>query len=159
MVRTAYAAHLEPFHGWLLRNCYVVALNTLPKRDELLQKLAPGVEPVLRERVCVREARECIGTLRPLLDAMRALFEGSTSRPEEGAVDLECVHTILALAHATTRWKAHTRPWLCAGVHTLGRSRGDAPDAPCPWPCSRGQEHVEFVDQVGVALEDHAHLA
>ena len=75
MVRTAYAAHLEPFHGWLLRNCYVVALNTLPKRDELLQKLAPGVEPVLRERVCVREARECIGTLRPLLDAMRALFE------------------------------------------------------------------------------------
>ena len=34
-----------------------------------------GFEPALRERVCVREARECIATLRPLLDAMRATFE------------------------------------------------------------------------------------
>ena len=137
-MRAAYDAHLEPYHGWVLkqaRTCmhmhnahayghahahanahaqctrgwvlaqayeaacratyyatyyvpatycvsatyyeqaYQVALNSVPKRDEVLHKLFPRVQPSGRHAVFALEARECVVVLSRVVDAMRTLFE------------------------------------------------------------------------------------
>ena len=74
-MRAAYDAHLEPYHGWVLKQAYQVALNSVPKRDEVLQKLYPRVQPSGRHEVFALEARECVVVLSRVVDAMRTLFE------------------------------------------------------------------------------------
>jgi len=74
-MRAAYDAHLEPYHGWVLKQAYQVALNGVPKREEALQKFFPRVQPNERQDVYTLEARECVVVLSRVVDAMRMLFE------------------------------------------------------------------------------------
>ena len=59
IAKEAYAEHLEPYHGWLLKNTFAAALSAIPSRNEFLSRLAPAVPPANRERVCYAELREC----------------------------------------------------------------------------------------------------
>jgi len=74
-MRAAYDAHLEPYHGWVLKQAYQVALNGVPKREEALQKFFPRVQPNERQDLYTLEARECVVVLSRVVDAMRMLFE------------------------------------------------------------------------------------
>ena len=73
--RAAYGVHLEAYHGWVLKQSYNVALNTMPRRDEVMQRLYPRVPPVEREAIYALEARECVLVLSRVVDAMRSVFE------------------------------------------------------------------------------------
>ena len=74
LARTAYAATLEQFHGWLLKIGFKVGLKGLPKRDEFFRKLAPGAADHERHVRCVEELRECSAVQRKVVDAMLSLF-------------------------------------------------------------------------------------
>ena len=49
IAKEAYAEHLEPYHGWLLKNTFAAALSAIPSRNEFLSRLAPAVPPANRE--------------------------------------------------------------------------------------------------------------
>lgn len=74
-MRAAYDAHFEPYHGWVLKQAYQVALNGVPKREDALRKFFPRVQPRERHQVYELEARECVLVLSRVVDAMRTLFE------------------------------------------------------------------------------------
>lgn len=74
LARTAYAATLEQFHGWLLKIGFKVGLKGLPKRDEFFRKLAPGAADHERHVRCVEDMRECSAVQRKVVDAMLSLF-------------------------------------------------------------------------------------
>ncbi len=77
----AYRMHLEPFHGWFLKNTFTLTLNGVPSRESVLQKICGSrrLSHETHERdselAAVREIRECIDVLRVVVDGMRALFE------------------------------------------------------------------------------------
>ena len=74
-IRAAYDAHLEPYHGWVLKQAYNVALNGVPKRHEALQKFYPRLQPHERHEAFALEARECVVVLSRVVDAIRTLFD------------------------------------------------------------------------------------
>mmetsp|Transcript_19061 Transcript_19061/g.41195 ORF Transcript_19061/g.41195 Transcript_19061/m.41195 type:complete len:222 (+) Transcript_19061:324-989(+) len=76
IARAAYSAQLEQFHGWLLKNTFMMALNGMPSRDELIQRLAPNVkQPMERENLCVQEMRECVSVTQQIIRIMCSLFD------------------------------------------------------------------------------------
>ena len=77
VARGAYTISLEPFHGWLLKNTFGVAMGGMPRKDEFINRLmdAPQLSEEERTRICERELGECVETTRVVIDAMRALFE------------------------------------------------------------------------------------
>ena len=74
IAKEAYAEHLEPYHGWLLKNTFAAALSAIPSRNEFLSRLAPAVPPANRERVCYAELRECAAITRELTAALVELY-------------------------------------------------------------------------------------
>ena len=38
-VQESYSVHLEPYHGWLLKNAFRMGLNGLPYREDLFRRL------------------------------------------------------------------------------------------------------------------------
>ena len=75
VVRTAYMTHLEPYHGWLLKNTFTVALAGTPRRDEVMSRIGVGLNELERDRICESEMRDCIAMTTKVSDAMRRLFE------------------------------------------------------------------------------------
>ena len=70
----AYAEHLEPFHNWLLKNTFNVALNAIPTRREFFQRLGPHLAEPKREQVVSQELREYAEVVKHITEALRALF-------------------------------------------------------------------------------------
>eukprot|EP00965_Chrysotila_dentata_P215010 6188512-Pleurochrysis_carterae.AAC.3 len=53
-----------------------MALNGMPSRDELIQRLAPNVkQPMERENLCVQEMRECVSVTQQIIRIMCSLFD------------------------------------------------------------------------------------
>ena len=76
--RLRYKLELEPFHGWLLKNTFAVAMNGMPSREDVFERLGPHLmhQPQeTRERLVLREVGECDVMLRQVIDSMRNLFE------------------------------------------------------------------------------------
>jgi hypothetical protein len=74
--RTAYAAILEPYHGWLLKSTFNMVLSAVPSRDEFLNRLAPGVKPKqIRRTVCFSDIHECVPLMEEVVSTLQQLFE------------------------------------------------------------------------------------
>ena len=71
----AYQMELEPFHGWLLKSTFAVALNGFPNRDEIFVRIGAHLPEERREALLRVEVDECIGMLKQVVDSMRSLFE------------------------------------------------------------------------------------
>ena len=71
----AYKIELEPFHGWLLKNTFAMALNGMPRRDEIYMRLGGHLPEENREALLRAEVAECVHMLRQVADSMRNLFE------------------------------------------------------------------------------------
>ena len=71
----AYKIELEPFHGWLLKNTFAMALNGMPRRDEIYTRLGGHLPEENREALLRQEVAECVHMLRQVADSMRNLFE------------------------------------------------------------------------------------
>jgi len=66
LAREAYAAELEPYHGWLLKGTFGVALGAMPSRVEFFERLAPRVaSPAERVRRCSEQLRESARSAAP----------------------------------------------------------------------------------------------
>ena len=66
----AYAEHLEPFHNWLLKHTFRVALNAIPSKREFLQRLGP----LVAEEVTASELRDHAEVVKQITEALRVLF-------------------------------------------------------------------------------------
>ena len=72
----AYAQHLEPFHNWLLKSTFAMALNGFPQREEIVNRLGAHLEPPeQRESLLKVEVEQCIEMLHKVVHTMRSLFE------------------------------------------------------------------------------------
>merc|ERR1712146_681006 len=71
----SYRSNLEPFHGWLLKNTFHMALNGMPRRDEFMQRLPPTLKEPEREQICVQEMQEAVEVSQQIIDTMRLLFQ------------------------------------------------------------------------------------
>ena len=74
-VREVYSKCLEPFHGWLLRNTFMMAFATLPSRDECLRRLAPRIKQKnLRKEMCCSDIGECVPLMLRLVNHLESHF-------------------------------------------------------------------------------------
>ena len=94
----AYAAELEPYHGFILRNTFRTGLLALPSRNEMLGKMAlaptesmalgacwpdweysaaagEGLSPEERMAACLVELRECSEATKRVTDAVQAQLD------------------------------------------------------------------------------------
>ena len=73
----AYKSHLEPFHGWFLKNTFGMALNGMPSRDEILLRLGDPtcLDRAERDRKLLVEIEGLIEVFTLTTDVMRALSE------------------------------------------------------------------------------------
>jgi len=74
--RTAYGAILEPFHGWLLKNTFSMALAAVPSRDEFVARLSPNhlSSKAVRRSACFSDIRVAIPLMEQVVAQLRALF-------------------------------------------------------------------------------------
>ena len=72
--KNAYAEHLEQFHNWLLKNTFAMALNGMPSRNEVFQRLAPHVPEPQRTQIVCQELRECIKFINKVTDSLCTMF-------------------------------------------------------------------------------------
>ena len=72
----AYQLELEPFHNWLLKSTFAMALNGFPHREEIVNRLGAHLEPPeQRESLLKLEVEQCIEMLHQVVHSMRSLFE------------------------------------------------------------------------------------
>ena len=71
----AYQLELEPFHGWLLKSTFAMALNGFPHRTEIFERLGSHLPEENRDRLLQVEVEQCIEMLKQVVDSMRSLFE------------------------------------------------------------------------------------
>ena len=71
---SAYRLELEPFHGWLLKNTFAVAMQAMPRKEEVIGKLGAHLPEVGRETAVRREVTECMEMIRGVVDSMRGLY-------------------------------------------------------------------------------------
>ena len=94
----AYAAELEPYHGFILRNTFRTALRALPSRKEMLGNMASaptdsmalgatwpewkdsaaageGLSPEERMAACLVELRECSDATKRVSDVVQAQLD------------------------------------------------------------------------------------
>ena len=79
----AYSEHLEPFHNWLLKNTFAVALNGIPTRREIFQRLGPHLQGGRREQIVAQELREYAEVVKQLTDYLRGLAHLSPQREHQ----------------------------------------------------------------------------
>ena len=79
----AYAAEVEPYHGWLLRKIHRSAMRALPTRSEFIRKMAtrpperyPPAEltPQLRG-ACVDDLLACVQTTQSVIDHVKGIMD------------------------------------------------------------------------------------
>jgi len=76
LARSAYGAHLEPYHSWLLKNTFRMALSSLPTREDFYVRLAPKMRMQdEREQICLQEIRDFAQVTGKVVDALRGLYE------------------------------------------------------------------------------------
>lgn len=74
----AYAAHLSPYHGWLLRRVFPTSFAQMPARDACIAAFGEVAVAELdpeRDSTITRKVRALTGTLEPLLAAWKESFE------------------------------------------------------------------------------------
>ena len=71
----AYRLELEPFHNWLIKQTFAMALNGMPRRQDVVVRLGGHLPEGERERLLSREMEVCNQTIQKVIDAMRSLFE------------------------------------------------------------------------------------
>lgn len=76
LARSAYGAHLEPYHSWLLKNTFRMALSSLPTREDFYVRLAPKMRMQdEREQICLQEIRDFAQVTGKVVDALRGLYQ------------------------------------------------------------------------------------
>ena len=72
----AYRLELEPFHNWLLKQTFSMALTGFPARKEIFERLGGHApEGHERDRLVPLELQQVLAQLHLVVDSMRSLFE------------------------------------------------------------------------------------
>ena len=71
----AYRLELEPFHNWLLKQTFSMALTGFPARKEIFTRLGAHVQESDRDRIVPLELQQVLAQLHLVVESMRSLFE------------------------------------------------------------------------------------
>ena len=71
----AYQLELEPFHNWLLKSTFAMALNGFPNREEIINRLGAHLPIEQRDSMLKHEVEQCLEMLHQVVHTMRSLFE------------------------------------------------------------------------------------